>query len=912
VLYTATVNRDGGRPPSNSTLRILPTKLFVPRRRQTTVARADLVARIEGGTWRPLTLVVAPAGFGKTTLVTQWIDQATMPVAWLSLEQADADPLRFLSYLLAAVGRIRPQVAQLGGVAPASGDVSLDALLAELLVIPLAEEASPFALVLDDFHEIGDSPTIVDAVNHLLDNLPRCMHLVVTSRVEPALSLAVRRAQDAVTEIQIADLAFSRRDALTFFHDAMGLELDDQAMGTLHQRTEGWVAGMQLAGLSLKRGASADEVLRGLTSDSDVAEFLGKEILDVVDEDQRSFLLDTSVLGRLCGPLCAAVTERPSAGDTLRTAVREGMFLVPLDHRRTWYRYHQLFRDILLRQLRAEAPDREPMLHRRAAGWWMGQDDPHAAASHATLAGAHDLLGEIIERWGMPLLQHSDRHSVERWLAALPDAAFDRYPVAGALAGWLAVLPVRAPPRAGAARAAVARARAALAAADVPAERRADLEGHLVAIEALATRPVADLAGCIAHAEAALAALGEDANAARTVLALQIGVLSIMLGKPRGALEPLERAEAWGTASGNVFAGIAAMSYRAWARRWLGDLSGAEETCRAALTLAERMAVARMGLAGHVHVEQARIHFDRWELASALSSLEEALPRVRLLSDPFLLVTALTLQARVLSAAGELELADASSREASELAGRTTHPLLQAWARSCRWRLALDRNTDTDIDPPMPSPETYEPVLHDAAHCAVLHAIARGHGQQSLDVGRQLLAHSLQAECVSQAIDWTIACAAAFAATGRPAEATAMLAEAIERSRAQRLVRPFVEASAWIATVAGNLSDPDRRFLESLPATAPARPSTRPTAPAQPRRADLAPLAEPLSPRELEVLGLVRQGKSNAEIARALFVSTGTIKTHMHRLMTKIGARNRVEAIRLAEDHGLLSDPRSS
>ena len=875
----------GGR--MSTPLRILPTKLFVPRRRQAAVVRSRLVARIEEGAPRPLTLVVAPAGFGKTTLVTHWIDATRMPVAWLSLDAADNDPLRFLSYVLAAVARVRPDVAQFGGVATTTGDVSLAALLDELLVIPLAEETSPFALVLDDFHEITNR-TIVAAVDRLLDNLPRCMHVVITSRVEPALSQAVRRAQDAITEIVATDLAFSHDDAAAFFHDAMGLSLDDDAVTTLQRRTEGWVAGMQLAGLALKRGAVADEALRGLTDDGNVAEFLGKEILEVLDPEQRNFLLDTCVLDRLCEPLCEMVTGQPSAGASLRTAIRDGLFLVPLDHNRTWYRYHQLFRDILRRHLRAEGAEREATLHRRAAQWWMSQDDPQCAAAHAAAAGADDVLGAIVDRWGMPALLQSDRPSLERWLAALPERAYDDHPLAWLLVGWLAVLPVRAPPRTGPALAAIASARAALARA--PSERRAELEGHLVAIEAIATRPLGDLPGCIAHANAALRTLREGDAAPRTVLALQIGAFQIMIGEPREALEPLEHAEAWGRASGNVFAGIAAMAYRAWALRWLGDLDAAEATCRAAMRLAEQVGVARMGLAGHVHVEQARIHFDRWELASALSTLEEALPRVRLLSDPFLLTTALTLQARVRSAAGEAQLAELSWQEANEEAERVGHPLLRTWVRSCRWNLAR-----TKTDAPMPDLESYQPITHDAAHYGVLAAIDRGEAAHEL--ASRLRERSLPAH----AIDWAIACAAALAAIGKDAEAVHALTGAIDRARASRLLRPFVESSARIARLVDQLADRDRQFLGAV-----APPAPTVVMAARPPRIGLAPLADPLSPREIEVLALVRRGLNNAEIAQTLFVSVGTIKTHMHRLMAKIGAKNRVEALRLAEDHGLL------
>ncbi|MBZ0232338.1 MAG: hypothetical protein K8M05_08300, partial [Deltaproteobacteria bacterium] len=393
------MSTDGGAAPASGAHRVVPTKLFVPRRRQTAVARPELVARIEQGTWRPLTLVVAPAGYGKTTLVSQWIDATRLPVAWVSLDPDDNDPLRFLSYVLAAIGRVRPGVPQLCGAAPSDG-VDLAALLDELLVIPLAEEPDAFALVLDDLHELT-APGILAALDRLLDNLPPCLHVVLTSRVEPALSLATRRARDAVTDIVAADLAFSPTDARAFFDEAMGLALDDEAVALLRERTEGWVAGMQLAGLSMKRGALPEEVLRGLAGDGDVAEFLGREVLDALDADHRDFLLDTCVLDRLCEPLCEAVTERASAAGALRAAIREGMFLVPLDHGRSWYRYHQLFRDLVRRRLRAEAPEREALLHRRAARWWMSEGDPASAATHAAQAGAHDLVGAIVARWGM-------------------------------------------------------------------------------------------------------------------------------------------------------------------------------------------------------------------------------------------------------------------------------------------------------------------------------------------------------------------------------------------------------------------------------------------------------------------------------------------------------------------------------
>lgn len=894
---------DATSATASGSFRALPTKLFAPRQRQGIVAREHLVQRIEQGRARPLTLVVAPAGFGKSTLVSQWLSKTKIPVSWLSLDAADNDPLHFLSYLLASLGRIRPEVSsKLDGISRATGDIDLRPLLAETLIVPLAEEDDRCALVLDDFHELNN-PRVIEAVSWLLDNLPPCMHVVITSREEPALALPTRRASDDVTELGISDLAFSDQEATTFFGEAMGLTLDSESILSMRSRTEGWIAGMQLAGLSLKQGASIEDVLDTLASDSNVADYLVEEILDALEPSERSFLLDSSVLDRLCAPLCEAVVDAENASEALRVAFQAGLFLVPLDHRRQWYRYHHLFGELLRRRLRQEAPEREAVLQSRAAKWWMTQNDPHAAARYAIASGEHDVLGEIVEGWGLEALYLSDRPSLETWLAALPDHAMDRYPAVGVVKSWLAVLPVRSPPRVDAAVDAIGRSRAAMDATHVSAERRALLEGHLLTTESIATRPAQDLAACIAHAQTTLGLLSQDAGGASSVLALQIGVLNVMVGKPDRAIEPLGKAATWGEKSGNLYAGIAAMGYGAWAHQLLGQLDEADQACASAMGVAEKVGTSKMGLVGHIHVEHARVLFERWLLPEALDQLEEAIPRIRLLRDPFLLTTALALQARIRSAASEPELALQSCDEAEQVARTNGHPLLQMWAKSAGWSLALVRDAKPETPPPVLARD-YRCVMHEAALYPMLFAINEGPAEQILTTCTDLWHLSKESGWMSHALDWSVVRALALHARGHSSEASEALTAAIAQGQARGIRRPFAE---WLPTahpLRGKLSENDQAFLSPLSTRERPHPPAV-TAVGVPRSKP-GSLAEGLSPRELEVLMHVKEGMTNPEIATTLFVSTGTVKTHMHRLLTKLQAKNRTDAVRIADEHGLF------
>src|SRR6266704_4550053 len=355
---------------------ILATKLYIPRLRPNVVSRPRLIERLNEGLHRKLTLIAAPAGFGKTTLVSAWVAGCDRQVAWLSLDKGDSDPTLFLTYLVAALRTIAPDigVGVLGALQspqPPPTESILTALLNEITAIP-----DNFVLVLDDYHVIESKP-IDHALTYLVDHLPPQMHLVIVTREDPPLPLARLRAGGHLTEVRAADLRFTPSEAAAFLTQVMGLRLSAQDIAALERRTEGWIAGLQLAALSLQGQPDAASFITSFTgSHHFVMDYLLEEVLEQQPESVQAFLLRTSILERLCGPLCDAILLDSSASGqaTLELLDRANLFIIPLDNERHWYRYHHLFADLLRQRLRQSIPgDAESQvneLHIRASQWF--------------------------------------------------------------------------------------------------------------------------------------------------------------------------------------------------------------------------------------------------------------------------------------------------------------------------------------------------------------------------------------------------------------------------------------------------------------------------------------------------------------------------------------------------------------
>ncbi len=408
---------------------LVETKLLAPRPRGRTVARPRLADRLTLGADTPLTLVSAPAGFGKTTLLSAWLaagaDRAT---AWVSLDERDRDPTAFWSYVLRAVERAAAGTALAALAQLQSGQVPVDAVLTtalnELSVLP-----TDLTLVLDDYH-LAEGPDLQPGMAFLLDHLPPQVHVVISSRADPALPLARLRARGQLVEIRAADLRFTVDETEAYLNDVNTLDLGPDDVATLEGRTEGWAAALQLAALSLQGRDDPTQFIAGFAGDDRfVVDYLADEVLDRQPPDVRRFLLDTSVLDRLTGPLCDAVTGRDDGKAVLESLERSNLFLVPLDDHRRWYRYHHLFGDVLHAHLLDERPDDASGLHRRASDWYDGAGEPERAIRHALAAGDADLAAERVEL-AIPALRRARREAViSRWGDELPADVVKRRPV---------------------------------------------------------------------------------------------------------------------------------------------------------------------------------------------------------------------------------------------------------------------------------------------------------------------------------------------------------------------------------------------------------------------------------------------------------------------------------------------------
>src|SRR6266705_4062355 len=422
---------------------ILATKLYIPRLRPHVVIRPRLIERLNEGLHRKLTLISAPAGFGKTTLASAWVASCDRQVAWLSLDEGDSDPTRFQTYLVAALRTIAANIGEgvLGVLQspqpthqPPTASI-LTALLNEITTIP-----DNFVLVLDDYHVIDAKP-IDHALTYLVEHLPPQMHLAIATREDPQLPLARLRARGQLTELRATDLRFTDSEAAAFLNQVMGLSLSAADIAVLEDHTEGWIAGLQLAALSMQGHQDVPGFIRVFAGDHRyIVDYLVEEVLERQPAPVRSFLLQTAILDRLHGPLCDAVTGQEDGNARLEALERGNFFVVPLDDRRHWYRYHHLFAEVLAAHLRAEQPDLVSTLHRRASEWYEHNGSTADAIRHALSACDFERAADLVEL-AIPAMRQSRQEArVLGWLKALPDELLQVRPVLSVGYAWALLL----------------------------------------------------------------------------------------------------------------------------------------------------------------------------------------------------------------------------------------------------------------------------------------------------------------------------------------------------------------------------------------------------------------------------------------------------------------------------------------
>jgi LuxR family maltose regulon positive regulatory protein len=904
---------------------LLATKLYVPGPQPGFVARPRLLERLEEGLARGLLLVCAPAGFGKTSLLADWARRGGRPVAWLSLDQGDNDPARFWRHVVAALARARPGIAEqvaplLGPPAPASFEGLVTALINQL-----AAQPDQVLLVLEDYHLV-EAPPVHASLGFLLEHRPPGLHLVLTSRADPPLGLARLRARGQLAELRDADLRFTAEEAAALLREAVGPDLPEAAVAVLMARTEGWVAGLQLAGLSLRGQADVAGFVASFSgSHRYVLDYLAEEVLEREPDEVRSFLLETSVLERMSGPLCDAVTGRTDGQAMLERVERANLFLVPLDAVRSWWRYHQLFADLLRARLLQERPERVPQLHRAAAAWSEAHGLADDAVHHALGAGDATWAARLVERHADGLLVRSEGATVQRWLAALPIKLVGSRPRLLLAQARLALLSGRVE--------AVQRRlddaeRALQATADEPYEPSVDR----------ATSLLANVPAAIAVQRAALAELRGDAEQtsvfARRTLA-ELGEGEWMLNSAArwylaiadwlgGRLAEAERASAasvagW-RAAGERYLAVRTCYQLGQVQRAQGRLDAALGTYQQALEVAAPPGQPALPSAGMAQVGMAEVAYQRGELDTALEHLTEGIARCRQLAYTQPLATGLATLAWIRQAQGDSAGALEAIGEAEQVApglGVATllnpAPALRARlllargevAAAARWTQACGLRAGDEPSYP------HEPEYLVLARVL----LAQDRPDQALGLLERLHASAAAQGRLGSLIEIQALRALALAASGEEAGALAVLAEALTLACPQGYVRVFVDEGAPMGALLGRLvtaqrtqqtgaadvpSDCLARLLRAFDATHAAPHAGRGAAAAVPG------LVDPLTDRELEVLGLLAAGRSNQRIAEELVVSLDTVKKHVSHVMDKLGVANRTEAVARARELGLL------
>ncbi len=894
---------------------LLETKLHVPRRRRGVIARPQLQERLQRASESTLTLVSAPAGFGKTTLLADWV--AAMPadgplVAWLSLDQRDNDPTVFWAYVVAALRAAGDDVAALSLLRPP--EQPTQAGLATLLN-DLSALSNEVLLVLDDYHVI-EAIDVQEGMAFLLDHLPPQVHLVIAGRADPTLPLARLRARGELVELRASDLRFSSDEAAVYL-SGMGLALTAPDVAALEGRTEGWIAALQLAALSMQGRDDVGAFIAGFAGDDRyIVDYLAEEVLQRQTGQVRSFLLQTSILSRLSGQLCDAVTGQDGGRSMLEALERGNLFLVPLDDQRRWYRYHHLFADVLQAHLRDERPGEVSDLHRRACEWYEEHGERPEAIRHAMAGGHVERAADLVELASPATRQERQEATLRAWLEALPDELIRMRPVlSNGYAGsrlvrsevegveerlqdverWLERDSVGArPPE--------------MVVVDEVAFRAlpAGVEVHRAGL----ARLLGDVDGTVRHAQRALDLVGADDHAGR-------GAASALLGLACWTKGDLDAAYRWYSDGMAILERAGFMSDVVGSAITRADIRIAQGQLREAMRIYERglrVATAESGTvlrgAADVHVGMSELLRERNDLDEARKHLEasrELGESLGLPQNPYRWRVA---RARMQQAEGDLDAAVKLLDEAERVyvgdyspdvrpvsASRARVWTAQGeWGRALAWARERGLSVDDDLS-----------YLHEFEHVTLARTLlARdaevGSGRpggETIGLLERLLEAAELGGRTGSVIEILVVLSLARQRR-REASALVTLERALALAEPEDYVRIFVDEGPPMAALLKTAAKQgiSTTFVRRLLAPA-----------------DLTPvgarvpqgLIEPLSERELDVLRLLATELGGPDIARELIVSLNTVRTHTKSIYTKLGVNSRRAAVRRAQELDLLA-----
>jgi LuxR family maltose regulon positive regulatory protein len=929
---------------------VLATKLEAPQERRTLILRPRLVNLLVEGLASRLILVSAPPGFGKTTLVAGWLRGIDQPFAWLSLEENDNDPVRFLAYLIAALQRVDPALGQ--GLQPLIGapQAPPPEALVEMLINELAERGRPAMLVLDNYHLIQNE-TIHHVLDELIEHQPVEFHLILLSRHDPPLPLPKLRACGQLTEIRETDLRFSEEEAVVFLQEAMHLELAPQDVASLTERTEGWIAGLQLAGLSLQQCEDAGRFIANFRGDDRyILDYLMEEVFRHQSPEIRDFLLQTSILDRMSAPLCELILggfeqsngeTSLSAGDILEYLERSNLFVIPLDNRRELYRYHHLFADLLRFRLERKYPERLPELHRRASHWFAQAGDPDTAMQHALAIPDHTLAADLAEIFMLTMIGSSRLTAYQQWIAHLPDGLITQRAYLCAGCGWTYSLICQlesAAKHVAAGEAALEFYQPIFSPADKRQISREEVGGHLAAIRAYIARLQGDYSGAVEHSHRALEGLPPEASTVRSVVAFNLGMLHMHNGQMAMAREAFQDAlEAAQKSEQNLYIAVSTLCLLGGMAVTVGLLNQAADYYERAIQMVQQesgLSVSMPALS-YAYGGLGGVHYQRNELDKAQQHLDTASRLVTHLGMPETIVMADIYQALLALERGDIQLAGKQLIQAE--VRMQTHPvrggILVEWsvsrgefflaqgdaASAVQWLkgrgIEAGALSGVSRTTGMSSDQMHLQGTREAEYLLLARALlAQGSIDQATDLFEQVcdLAKTTQNRAVlieGLVFRAIIACDR----RGNSTQALPYLEQALDLAAPEGYVRPFIKAGeslikllrqaiaqgihpAYAHRLLSDLIERERRLGRIM----------RPPVGTNGRLSSLNTPLEPLTDRERQVLRLLAAGLSSNQVAEELIISVSTVRSYMKSLYQKLDAHNREEAIEKGKRLGWL------
>ncbi len=917
---------------------LLRTKNFIPPLIPKYVARPRLIDKLNQGLPARLTLLAAPAGFGKTTLVSAWIHQMAgegkagaglvhpTNVAWLSLDKRDNEPAQFWGYVAAAFETIDPVLAEgLASMLDAPQAPPLEALVTQL-INNLAQVQQSILLVLDDYHAIS-SESIHESLNYLLDYQPPTLHVVITTRADPPLQLVQRQARSELTQIRAADLAFSREEALEFLNTVMDLNLSPEDIGALENRTEGWITGLQLAALSLQEQPDKHQFVIDFTGDDRyIADYLVDEVLDAQSKGMQDFLLRTSILDRLCAPLCDAVTGSQDSRSMLAEMEGSNLFLTPLDNQRRWYRYHQLFADLLRQHLKAAFALAEiNQLHVRASDWYEQGGRMIDAIDHAREAGDHQRVADLVETHAQTVFEQLRLKTLVNWIQSLPPEFVATRPKLNLIHAWALVATGQFEGAEGALRSIETNLHtdAGAITADTWKDHDPLVRGALA--EALVIRGVIainefNIPRAIELSHQVLPCLADSSQDflfnepihLKTVVAFNLGLAHELSGEKDLAVTHLSEAVELSLEQSNINILPAALAHLAQVQLLGGQLRKAEATYRRALKLASERSGWPSPLAGLAEIGMGAICYEKNELHEAQAYLRAGIDLVERWNHAEGLTAGYNALALLLQAQGEdaraIEVLEELIEILQKLQARVFLPAVEA--RRARlhimqgelpaaeqWSVSSKLTLDGEL--------TFLQEAEALTFARLL--IAQRRWEDAQRYIARLLDFAKAGGRGGRVLELSLLQALVWAGKADNAQAQETLLEVIEQARPEGYVRIFVDEGSPMAKLLLGLPESHRSepYIQKLISAYTVN-EMQPALSADAKDGLGEKLVEALSERELEILACLAEGLTNREIGQRLSISLPTVKTHTRNIYGKLHVNNRTRAVAQARAWGLL------